>query len=84
MMMWWSNGGWSWWGWYIGVAVMLVFWALVTWIVVTLVRSNNNVLQSRTPEDVPAERYARGDTDQDEYQRRRDTLHQSALAPPSS
>lgn len=81
-MMWWASGGWSWWGWCIGAAVMLLFWALVAWIAVNLFRSNNNAPPSRSPEDILAERYARGEIDQDEYQRRRDTLRLPAITAP--
>jgi len=83
-MMWWSDGGWTWWGWCAGVAFMLAFWALFAWIIVTLIRSKDDAPPSRSPEDILAERYARGDIDQDEYQHRRDILRQPAKPTPHS
>lgn len=80
-MMWWSDGGWSWWGWCVGAAFMLAFWVLVAWVQVNLFRSNNNA-SDRGAKDILAERYARGEIDQDEYQRRLNTLHPPATTTP--
>ena len=73
--MWWSDGGWSWWAWCVMGGAMLVFWVLVAWVIVTLMRSNrSDAPAAYRPEDILADRYARGEIDHDEYQRRHETL----------
>ena len=81
MMWWWNggNGGWPWWGW-LGIVFMVVFWALVIWGAVmlgrALLRSERWTAPSRPPgaEEMLAERFARGEIDAEEYQRRLDVL----------
>lgn len=66
MMDWsWNAGAW----WWMTIA-MVVFWGLVAWVVVTLARRPGPDRGSRTAEDVLAERYARGEIDDEEYHRR--------------
>lgn len=66
MMDWsWSNGGW----WWMTIA-MLVFWGLVAWVVITLARRPGSGAGSRSAEETLAERYARGEIDDEEYHRR--------------
>lgn len=77
-MMWW-NGGWSWWGWCLMGVTMLVFWALVAWVVVAVVRSSRTGGPGGPPAaDILAERYARGEIDQDEYRRRLAALREAS------
>lgn len=73
-MMWWY--GWHWWG---GLAMTLGFvgfWALVAWVIATLVRGTRGRGAGRewtappTPEQTLAERFARGEIDEQEYRRR--------------
>jgi putative membrane protein len=67
-MMW--DGGWVW-----MCGAMLVFWALVAWVILTLVRQGNT--GARDGNDTQAlldKRFARGDLDEDEYRRRRDLI----------
>lgn len=71
-MMWWG-GDWSWGAWLLMVAMMLGFWALVIWAVTSFVRGGRAGLP-RGAEDVLAERFARGEIDEDEFQRRREVL----------
>ena len=76
------NGGWGWGGWILMTLVMVAFWGLVITAVVLAVRylaggggHHNRVGGGSVPagsraEDVLAERYARGEIDDDEYRRR--------------
>jgi putative membrane protein len=69
-MMW--SGGWAWLWMCIG---MLAFWALVAWVVVTLVRqSNRGGRGDSDPEGLLKDRFARGEIDEDEYRRRRELI----------
>ncbi|MGH9117922.1 MAG: SHOCT domain-containing protein [Acidimicrobiales bacterium] len=71
----WRDGNWGWW--LFMPVVMVAFWAAVIWVAVTAVRRQPGPAQdpSRDAEQILAERYARGDIDDDEYHRRLDTLH---------
>ncbi len=62
--------GWWWWM----ATLMLVFWGLVIWGFVTLVRAPGRS-PDRRAEDILAERYARGEIDEAEYQHGRDLIH---------
>jgi putative membrane protein len=74
----WGNG-WGWVGWTLMAVVMVLFWGgLITAIVLavryltsssTTAAAPPRYVPSR-PEDVLAERFARGDIDEDEYRRR--------------
>ena len=76
------NGGWGWGGWILMTLVMVAFWALVITAVVLAIRylagggsHHNRVGGGSAPagsrvEDVLAERYARGEIDDDEDRRR--------------
>ena len=83
MMMWYgSNGGWG--GWLLMTIAMVLFWALVITAVVLIVRylvsqrrTGTSAGSARTPEEVLAERYARGEIDDDESQRRLALLPQN-------
>jgi putative membrane protein len=76
--MWW-HGDLSWWGWLGMTATMLAFWGLVIWGVVTLVRGGGSGrTDHQSPEDVLAERFAKGEIDKDEYQQRLEVLQSDA------
>lgn len=64
----WGSGTWWWMG-----LVMVAFWGIVVWGIVMLVRRRP---ESSAPDaqTLLGERYARGEIDDDEYQRRRETL----------
>jgi putative membrane protein len=68
------------WGWFAMSVSMVLFWALVITAIVLLVRYVGQTGQSgqppttRTPEQLLAERFARGDIDETEYQQRLATL----------
>ena len=82
MMIWYGhNGHPGAWGWLWMAVGMLVFWALVVTVVVLLVRAarrqNREPYPRPTPEHLLAERFARGEIDEDEYHRRLDVLRRS-------
>ncbi|MEV6165671.1 SHOCT domain-containing protein [Streptomyces sp. NPDC052052] len=82
----WYNGGWGWGGWFFMTMFMVLFWALVIAGIVALVRYLSTSHHDRRPgqspssgeprwgssraEDLLAERFARGEIDEDEYRRR--------------
>lgn len=71
-MMWWG-GDWSWGAWLAMTVTMFGFWALVIWAVTSFVRGERGD-RPRDAEDVLAERFARGEIDEEEFERRRDLL----------
>jgi putative membrane protein len=86
MMMgdgWMWDHGWSWAGWLVMCVAMLLFWIGLIVATVVAIRyldaSREPHLAGRTgpaPEDLLAQRYARGDIDDDEYRRRLATLRE--------
>jgi len=80
-MMFWNGDGMHWWGYAFMTVGTLLFWALVIAGIVALVRYAGRssqppaaIAQRPTAEQVLAERYARGEIDDEEYQRRTRTL----------
>lgn len=71
-MMYWGNGDWNWTAWVAMTASMVLFWGLVAWVAVSVVRKPSD--GPRSAEDVLADRFARGEIDDDEYRRRHDAL----------
>jgi len=88
-MMFWYGNGMSGWGYVLMSVSMVLFWALVIAGVIALVRylgrSSQHTRDSGTthpaPEQVLAERFARGDIDDEEYRRRLETLRADARTP---
>jgi putative membrane protein len=82
-MMW--GYGWGWGSW-LGMGVgMILFWALVIVAIIALagdLRRSRDASQSTStgglerPEELLAERFARGEIDEQEYQRRRELLRE--------
>jgi putative membrane protein len=81
-MMWNWHTGWSWWGW-LGMSVsMVIFWGLVIWGIVVLVRylttperqAPSSDQRSTSPDTILAERFARGEIDDREYAHKREML----------
>jgi len=77
-----GDGGIGWGGWFAMVVMMVVFWGAIAWVIVTLIRQNGSRSATAAP-SVPATsdamqildgRFARGEIDEAEYQRRRDVL----------
>ena len=79
--MWWQDG-WNWW-WPGMIIEMIVFWGLVAWGLIALFRYLSNTSGRAWPglperrssaEDTLAERFARGEIDNDEYLNRLNVL----------
>ncbi|MFG2951963.1 SHOCT domain-containing protein [Streptomyces adustus] len=84
--MMWYDGGWGWGGWFFMAMFMVLFWALVIAAIVALFRycsgahhdrqsprprsSGEQGWGSSRAEDLLAERFARGEIEEDEYKRR--------------
>jgi putative membrane protein len=72
-MMNWNDSSWDWANWTM-LVMMVVFVGLVAWAVVALVRNGSrSTPQPTTAEEVLAQRFARGEIDDDEY------LHRHAV-----
>lgn len=76
--MWWWHDNWGWGAWLAMTATMLVVWALGIGALVSLLRSNSGARRRPTPEDVLAERFPRGEIDEEEYRKRRELLRTGA------
>jgi len=80
MMWYWSGAGVHWWGWLIGFVVTVGFWAVVVYLVLSLVRSfgTRDHEHVTTPNDDPertlARRFANGEIDEEEFHHRLDVL----------
>lgn len=70
------GGGWGWGGWIVTAVVLVVFFALLITAVVLAVRylggggGHRGSGQARAVEDVLAERFARGEIDDEEFRKR--------------
>jgi len=80
-----GSGGMGWFGPVIGLVVTIGFFGLIAWVVVTLTRrpsdamaatGGHGVVSRPTPADLLAERFARGEIDAEDYDRRRQTLRE--------
>ena len=73
--MWWHGGTGGWWMWLTMMVAMIAFWGVVLWALIAVVRGTGRTEPSGPdPERVLAERFARGEIDEEEYRRRRDVL----------
>lgn len=74
--MMWRDGDWGWW--LVMPALTVAFWGVVIWAILTVVRgrpeSRSRFSERGGAEQILAERYARGEIDDEEYHRRLDTL----------
>lgn len=83
-MMWWPDERMTGWGWAAMTISMVLFWGLLILGGVLLVRAlyrpsgNTEAALRPTPEHVLAERFARGEIDEEEYRRRLDALRSSS------
>jgi uncharacterized membrane protein/Zn-dependent protease with chaperone function len=94
MMMMMDDGHWGWGSWILTTLTTVVFWALVITAVVLLARYLLSLSQRSTgttraqgasnAEQVLAERYARGDIDDDEYKRRLGLLRENMASSTST
>ncbi|MGH3677244.1 MAG: SHOCT domain-containing protein [Mycobacterium sp.] len=77
-MMWYAGDGWGWISWILMAVGMVVFWAAVIAAVVLVVhylagqrgRAASPPISSPRAEDVLAERFGRGEIDDEEYRHR--------------
>ena len=77
----WHMDDWSWGGWLLMAASMIAFWALVALVVVVAIRATRpSTPPAPDPERTLAQRFAAGEIDEDEYQRRLDALRGAAKA----
>ena len=87
-MMLWSHYGMSGWGWFVTSTSMVLLCALIIIGGFLLFRSLRHTAEpdhhhaARSPEQLLAERFARGDIDGPEYQQRLSTLRSTAPGPP--
>lgn len=75
--MMWGWQGWSWWGWLLMTVSMVAFWGLIIWLIVAIFRGSGWSWPRHEGPDqqqILAERFARGEIDEQEYQRRLDVL----------
>lgn len=91
----WDHGDRFWW--FVGLVAVIALWALVVWLIVSAVRRPGGGAPAgsspvapasstrQTPEQILAERLARGEIDPDDYRLRLETLRASPpdAAPPS-
>lgn len=78
--MWWYGPGMGGWAFGLMTVSAVLFWALIILGLIALVRhlrtGSNGALQAwPAPEELLAERFARGEIDEQEYRRRLDALH---------
>ncbi len=82
-MMFWFDHDVSGWGWFAMSASMILFWALIITVAVLLFRALDRAPEhTHSPagpsaEQLLAERFARGDIDEEDYQRRLAALRSS-------
>lgn len=91
-MMYWYGHGMTGWGYALMAVSTVVFWGLAIFGVLVLARSVGRSSPRRrflstgrpAPEELLAERFARGEIDDDEYHRKLDTLRRHADRSPTS
>ena len=79
-MMWWYGPGMSGWGFALMGVGTVLFWTLIVLGVIAVVRyllsgGDRRPAARPTPEALLAERFARGEIDEEDYRRRLDALH---------
>jgi putative membrane protein len=85
-MMWWNHGAWGAGDWLAMIFMMVVFWGLIVALMIWVVRSarsdrvggSQTTSDSRRADEVLAERFARGEIDEDEFIHRRHALHSTS------
>lgn len=77
-MMWWYGPGMNGWGYGLMTISMVLFWALIVFGIVALIRYIGRAGQVTTDRPTPRqlldERFARGEIDDEEYRRRGDVM----------
>jgi len=74
LLQWGDMSGWGWAGWLMPSLTMLIFFGGLAALIILLVRRPAD-RSPDTADRILAERFARGDIDDDEYQQRRQALH---------
>jgi putative membrane protein len=69
-MHWGDMGTWGWGGWIAGAVMMLIFWAGLAAVILLALRRPGGGSTPHDPERILAERFARGEIDEEEYQHR--------------
>jgi putative membrane protein len=79
--MWGYMGDGNWWWWGFGALHMLVFWAVLIFVIVVAVKWLSGQSGARAPEsggaralDILKERYARGEINKDEFEQKKRDL----------
>lgn len=83
-MMYWNDGSVGWAGWLVMTASMAAFWGLLAWVALSLVRSchrSSRLPTGSTAEELLAERFARGEINQEEYHQRGEVLRREQIRP---
>ena len=71
-MMWW-DGDWGWGAWLAMGLMMAAFWAVIIWAFVSFARSADTS-RRESGEDILADRFARGEIDENEFRHRRELI----------
>lgn len=86
-MMYWNSHGMNGWGWFAMSLGTVLFWTLLVVAGVLIVRTLNRSAEAPhppagrpVPDEVLAERFARGEIDEDEYRRRAAVLREHGTA----
>lgn len=83
-MMGWYDNGMGWGSWLLMTLAMVAFWTLVVFVVVALFRSGPPGAVRPSPEEILAERFARGEIDAGEYHARLEALHGDSTSLPTA
>lgn len=69
------HGDWTWWEWFWMTLSMIAFWAIVIWAAVGILRrGDGGAAVDSNADAVLADRFARGEIDEEEYRRRHAAL----------
>ena len=74
-MMWFDHGDWGWASWMMMSLTMLLFWGGLVAFAVWMTHRLRSTGGPGRADQLLAERFARGEVDEDEYERRRELLH---------
>lgn len=80
----WNNdwNTWGWGAWCLMAGTIIVIIGLAIWLAATLTRRDNPSATNPAPEDILADRFARGDLSEADYLRQRELLRSTPVARP--
>lgn len=80
----WNTWGWAAWCLMAGTTIVII--GIAVWLAATLTRRNNPSTNTATPapEDILADRFARGDLSEDDYLRQRELLRSTPVTRPDN